>query len=153
MEERRAIICGGRDFSAYDSRWFNCGMGGKLRELLQTENITEEVCGMADGADLYGREIAERMHLKITEFPADWNMNKPEFEHDPKKIKYNKYNFAYNSLAGINRNRRMAEYVKGRGICIALPGGSGTKNMIKQAKKNDIPVYKWSIEQKEFVKL
>lgn len=145
---RKAIICGGRDFdeSLYP------GIREKIVKILRDEEIQEEVCGMATGADMYGSMLAHDMGLMVADFYADWNMKRREFSLDPKIIKTNKNGQLYNSLAGINRNRRMAKYVVGEGICIALPGGSGTENMISQALLNHIPVYKYNEESGEFIK-
>ncbi len=140
---RSAIICGGRDFSEIDYP----GIRKFLVNFLESQNVIEEICGMAIGADMFGMDIAEQnMNIPVNKFYADWGMTLPEFKDDPKCVKGGPGRY-YNALAGINRNRRMAMYAKTHcGICIALPGGSGTKNMIQQAKENDIPVYILSVK-------
>ena len=148
MKTRSAIICGGRHFSEYDYP----DVRKKLKKLLEEQNVVEELCGMAIGADMFGMDVALHMGIKVNRFYADWGMTMPEFKDDPKCVEKT-YNGAYNKLAGINRNRRMAEYAKNnRGICIALPGGKGTENMIKQAVENDIPVYAFDTKTNEFIK-
>ena len=146
MKTRSAIICGGRNFSEIDYP----GVRKFLKDFLESQNVTEEICGMAIGADMFGMDIAEHMGIKVNKFYADWDMTIPEFKDDPKSIAYNpsgEYSRPYNKLAGINRNKRMAKYAKNnRGICIALPGGRGTQDMIKQAKENEIPVYVLSVK-------
>ncbi len=149
MKTRSAIICGGRDFSEYDYP----DVRKKLKKLLEEQNVVEEICGMAIGADMFGMDVAEHMGIKVNKFYADWNMSMPEFKDDPKSIAYDHSGERYNKLAGINRNRRMVEYAKNnRGMCIALPGGRGTENMIKQAVKNNIPVYTLDVKTNEFIK-
>lgn len=145
---KKAIICGGRNFD--ETRYPN--LKSQLINLLKENEIEEEVCGMARGADMFGSSVAHEMGLKVTDFYADW-MTRHPFSEEPVVIKINKNGHKYNALAGINRNRRMAEYVKDEGICIALPGGRGTINMIFQATENKIPCFVYDVSVKEFVKL
>lgn len=83
-------------------------------------DITEVVCGMAQGVDLIGKEIAEDFHIPIKEFPADWDK--------------------YGRGAGMIRNKQMAEYAD---ALIAIWDGKshGTKNMIDLALSYDLSVY------------
>ena len=152
MKTRSAIICGGRNFSEYDYP----DVRKKIKKFLEEQNVVEEICGMAIGADMFGMDVAEHMGIKVNKFYADWDMTMPEFKDDPKSIAYNysgEQTHEFNKLAGINRNRRMAKYAKEHcGICIALPGGRGTADMIKQAKENDIPVYMLDPKTQDFVK-
>lgn len=108
---------------------------------------------MANGADMFGSSVAHEMGLKVSDFYADWNITRYPFSEYPVAIKINKNGHKYNALAGINRNCRMAEYVKDEGICIALPGGRETINMLVQATKNKIPCFVYDVSVKEFVKL
>lgn len=145
---RSAIICGGRHFSELDYPEIR----KNLTKFLESQNVVEEICGMAIGADMFGMDVALHMGIKVNRFYADWGMTMPEFKDDPKCVEKT-YNGAYNKLAGINRNRRMAEYAKNnRGICIALPGGRGTADMIRQAKERDIPVYVLDEKTQQFVR-
>lgn len=149
---RSAIICGGRHFSELDYPEIR----KNLTKFLESQNVVEEICGMAIGADMFGMDVALHMGIKVNRFYADWSMTMPEFKDDPKSIAYNpsgEYSRPFNKLAGINRNRRMAEYAKNnRGICIALPGGRGTADMIRQAKERDIPVYVLDEKTQQFVR-
>lgn len=146
---KKAIICGGRKFD----ETFYPELKSQLIDLLKENKIEEEVCGMANGADMFGSSVAHEMGLKVSDFYADWNMTRYPFSEYPVAIKINKNGHKYNALAGINRNRRMAEYVKDEGICIALPGGRETINMLVQATKNKIPCFVYDVSVKEFVKL
>ena len=145
---RRAIICGGRDFEEDD----HYNIRDKLIGLLKKLDITEEVCGCALGADVFGCRIAMSIGFKVKYFPADWKAKDERYKDDPIYMVRNQFGNYYNSLAGFNRNKRMSEYVKGCAICIALPGGKGTKNMIRHAKKNNIPVYIWNDFEMDFIK-
>ena len=44
----------------------------KLIDLLKKLDITEEVCGMAKGADMFGSMVAHCMNVKVIDFYADW---------------------------------------------------------------------------------
>ena len=75
---------------------------------------TEIVCGMADGIDTIGCNIARENNIPVKEFPANWKK--------------------YGRTAGPIRNREMAEYAD---ACFVFYDGKsiGSKNMIKQAKE------------------
>jgi hypothetical protein len=96
----RIIIAGGRDFK--DTEEHKQWLLIKLLEL----KVTEVVCGMARGADLFGKKVAEENNIIVKKFPADWKK--------------------YGNSAGYKRNVQMAEYAD---ICILFPGGKGTKHM------------------------
>lgn len=81
--------------------------------------ITEVVCGMARGADSEGKIWAESNDIIVSEFPAKWD--------------------EYGLSAGHIRNREMAEYGD---ILIVFDGGGGTDNMIYQAIKLKLHIFK-----------
>lgn len=114
----RVIICGGRDFDNKELCFT------KLDEILpQYENI-EIVSGHAKGTDLFGEEYAQLHSLKKTIFPADWKR--------------------YGRTAGPIRNKAMLMYAMDAfPVVIAFWNGSskGTKNMIEQARKQNVKVY------------
>lgn len=74
---------------------------------------TEIVSGMARGVDTLAVEFAERYHLKVHKFPADWSR--------------------HGKAAGIIRNAEMAKFAD---ALIAVWDGKsrGTLNMIDTAK-------------------
>ena len=124
----KCIICGGRDFAIQQ---FSPNVAEKLesglRAIFTAERVDEEVCGMARGADEYGASFAKQLGIPVKEFPAYWD-NTISSQTEPVSIGVNKHGDKYNKIAGINRNRRMAEYASSfpNGIVVALPGGSGT---------------------------
>ena len=106
----KVIIAGGRDFDNYEM----------LSNTMKNLNIivSEVVCGGANGADLLGKEWAERNGIPVKMFPADWDQ--------------------YGKSAGFIRNHEMGEYAD---FLVAFWDGksSGTHNMIttmKQLKKH-----------------
>lgn len=124
----RLLVCGGRNFGVWsDERNFIrkhilkvlCPAGGAALWDRHEDTI---ISGMATGADTVAAEFARDMRLKLDPYPiseAEWAK--------------------YGRSAGPRRNRRMI--VEGKpNIVLAFNGGPGTRNMIQQAKNNDIPV-------------
>lgn len=121
----KTIIAGGRhyNFSPEDI---------KFLDSLKAE-ISEVVCGKARGADTEGENWARKNNIPVKEFPVDWkNINVENVLI--KKGPHGKYN----SLAGMNRNKEMAEYAD---ALILFNGGSGTENMFKTAKTFNLKIY------------
>jgi hypothetical protein len=110
----KAIIAGGRDFVPLQIHidW--------LLNIIAEQKITEIVCGMAKGADMFGYRIAKIEGLLIKEFPADWNK--------------------YGKSAGYKRNEQMADYAD---ICILFPGGRGTMHMRNIANERKLKVIEY----------
>ena len=107
----RLLICGGREFNDYEA------LDRAMKALPWTPEII--IQGGARGADALAKLWAEKHAVHCAEVPAMWR--------------------TFNKSAGNLRNRAMLllapEY------CIALPGGPGTKDMVSQCKKANIPVW------------
>lgn len=108
----RAIIAGGRNLllTARHYDW--------LTAIHAIDPITEVVCGCCTGADDGGRLWALNRSIPVKEFPAKWD--------------------ELGDSAGPIRNQQMARYVAEgltSGVCILFPGGKGTANMRKTAKR------------------
>lgn len=105
----KTIIAGGRDFTN----------SGRLTGVMITLpwEITQVVCGMAEGADLMGRNWALRHAVPVREFPPDWRR--------------------YGKSAGRVRN---AEMVVHADALVAFWDGysKGTKNIIDVALRNGL---------------
>lgn len=82
-------------------------------------NVEEVVSGGARGADRLGELWAYLHDISVTQFIPDWE--------------------SLGKRAGMDRNRRMAEYAAARsnGMLVAFWDGEsrGTKNMIEEAEK------------------
>lgn len=108
----RVLVCGGRDYADRE----------RVRTELDALKPTVLIEGGARGADLlaaewrWGGHILTCQHLK---FPADWNK--------------------HGKSAGAIRNRQMLDEGK-PDIVLAFPGGPGTADMIRQAKKAGVEV-------------
>ncbi len=107
----RVLICGGRDYT--DA----AALESAMSLLPFSPSIVIE--GGARGADRLGRQWAIKNGIHYATVPALWD--------------------AFGKSAGGRRNSAMLllqpEY------CIALPGGTGTKNMVKQCAGRSIPVW------------
>ena len=114
----RVLVCGGRDFN---SRAF--------LELVLDQHIGAQghpdnprdvlIHGAARGADTLAAEWGKSRGLKVIAFPADWK------RHGYK--------------AGFIRNQEMLDVGKPT-LVIAFPGGPGTRDMVRRAKKAAIEV-------------
>lgn len=98
---------------------------------IKKEDIAEIVCGMAYGVDMLGKWYGERNNIPVAEFPAAWN----DLKTPPVYIKKNKYG-EYNCLAGIVRNKKMAQYAD-KLLAIWDQESKGTSNMIDEMKSLD----------------
>ena len=108
----KIIIAGSRNFTNYQMLKTICN------QILQDQNNIIIVSGgHYKGADKLGEQYAIEKKIKIIKFPADW-------------MKYGK-------AAGPKRNKQMAIYAD---ALIAFWDGKsiGTKNMIQQAKHNQL---------------
>lgn len=108
----KVIIAGSRTITDYDC----------LVRVIEASGfeISEVVCGMAQGVDLLGFRYAQSNNLPIAQFPADWT--------------------AHGRAAGHIRNKQMALYAD---ALIALWDGrsKGTGNMITIAVKHGLKVH------------
>lgn len=102
------LICGGRDFT--DRATFEDAMS-RFVEMWGCPNRI--VHGDATGADALAGGWGKRMGIEVIAVPADWQ------EHG--------------KAAGPIRNEQMLTYAPKR--VIAFPGGKGTEDMVKRAKK------------------
>ncbi len=113
------------------------------------------------GADYLGESWAKKNNLKLTLFPAEWNNEKPKkpenWGNTPICVLKPNFYGKYNSLAGYVRNQEMANYCIGE-ICIAFDaeekkGSTGTRDMIKRAKKSWMKIYHIKCHDLENVKI
>lgn len=113
-EKPRVLVCGGRDYNDYDT----------LKTVLSALQIDRGgfsalIHGAAKGADTQAGIYAERHLIPVASFPADWQKD--------------------GRAAGPIRNARMLKEGK-PDLVIAFPGGRGTADMVRQARKSGIEV-------------
>ena len=116
----RVLICGGRDFT--DKKLFH-------KTMCEIDPTTDEqklgnpnlviIHGGAKGADLMADEWAVVHWKSIEEYKADWGR--------------------YGRGAGPKRNQEMIDGGK-PDLVVAFPGGRGTADMVRRAKKAGIEV-------------
>lgn len=113
----RVLVCGGRDFNDYNllSSYL---VELFVKSLLVPKDVTI-ISGHARGADKLGEQFAKANNCKLLIFPADWDKHK--------------------KAAGHIRNQQMIDEGK-PDLVVAFPGGRGTQDMIKRAKKHGIKV-------------
>src|SRR4051812_36455805 len=99
----KVIIAGSRKLPLrHDKIWL---VADAVQKSGWFRKITEVFCGGAKGIDLAGRQWAEDYSIPVRMFNADWT----DFDAEPclKKVRVGGY--AYNALAGHNRNQKMAD--------------------------------------------
>lgn len=90
--------------------------------------------GDARGLDNLAKKWAIENNVKEVGYRVDWKDFSPPF-----KIVRSPYGYEYNVLAGFKRNQKMIDEA-GIELLLVFPGGKGTKDMTKRAKKADIPI-------------
>jgi len=111
----RVLVCGGRAFADRES------LDQALDGFHAAHRITMLIHGGAEGGDSLAGDWAQRRRVPMTVFHADWE--------------------THGRAAGPIRNERMLK--EGRpDLVIAFPGGHGTSQMVRLARRNDVPVWK-----------
>lgn len=110
----RILVCGGRNFD--NAQWLRT----TLNELYRGVPVSALIEGGAKGADRMARQWAIDENIPVETFEADWHAHGPG--------------------AGPLRNKRMLEEGKPDEV-VAFPGGLGTANMVKQARRAGIVVH------------
>lgn len=109
----KIIVCGGRGFDDYEF------LIKALDHAHNSKPITVLIEGGAKGADAHAKIWAKNKGIQVATCEANWD--------------------AYKKAAGPIRNGFMLT-LNPDGV-IAFPGGSGTKNMVTQAKLRSVPVW------------
>lgn len=82
--------------------------------------VTEVVCGLARGADMFGGKWAVNNSIPVKTFPADWD--------------------EYGKAAGPIRNQQMAEYADAL-IVFIWDGSRGSADMLKRMERMKKPTF------------
>lgn len=107
----KVIVCGGRHLPVTDT-WVK-----RVGDWLLEKNATAVLCGGANGGDHIGELAAMKHDIAIEYCPAAWGV--------------------YGKSAGPRRNQQMADRAD---MCLALPGGRGTADMVKKMLEAKKPV-------------
>ena len=114
----RVLICGGRDFDDYHSFWYSMNDISDKFDFDNKQPITI-IQGGAKGADAFARTYAIECGFELENYEANWSK--------------------YGPGAGPIRNQQMIDEGK-PDLVIAFPGGKGTADMIRRARKAKIKV-------------
>lgn len=109
----RVLVCGGRDYRD-TARVF-----AVLGKLHREAGIDILIQGAARGTDSLASHWADTFGVPQEAYPADWE--------------------AHGTFAGPMRNKVMLEEGK-PDLVIAFPGGAGTRDMVRKARKAGIDV-------------
>lgn len=110
----KVLVCGGRDFTDFT---LLCNVLNGI--FADVDDIDLVITGAANGADTLAKRWAEHHEIAVKSFPADWTQ----------------HGFA----AGPIRNKQML--IEGEpDLVVAFPGGPGTADMVRQARKADVRV-------------
>lgn len=109
----RVLVCGGRNYKDH------VRLGDVLNKLHDEAGIDLIIQGGARGADELAFAWARVNGVPEEQFDADWEN--------------------HGSFAGPMRNKRMLDEGK-PDLVIALPGGRGTADMVKKARKAGVQV-------------
>ncbi len=136
----RILVCGGRDYACAPGHKYYKGEQSKIEYQFvfnTLNNIAEEfskeynehdnwlptdiviIQGCAEGVDLAADDWSIVNYSQRDPYPADWNKHK--------------------KAAGSIRNQQMIDEGK-PDLVVAFPGGPGTADMVRRAKKAGIPV-------------
>lgn len=113
MTGNRILVCGGRSFDDH------VAVETVLDALVTARGDLVIIQGGADGADRLARRWAEYHRHEYLNYPADWKM--------------------HGAAAGPMRNQRMIDHGH-PDLVIAFPGGDGTADMVKRARRAGIEV-------------
>ena len=109
-------MCGARDYS--DSGFLQF----ILDYLYASTQFTTLIQGGATGADALAKEWADANGVSCVSFPAQWRVNGK-----------------LDRSAGPKRNQRVIDEGKSD-LVVAFPGGKGTADMVRRARKAHISV-------------
>ncbi len=110
----RILVCGGRDFKNYK---FLSKVLNYYLLIFKDDFLVIE--GGANGADKLAGKWAIENNIKLEEYPANWK--------------------EFGKNAGPIRNQKMIDEGK-PDFVIAFPGGNGAADMIRRARRSNIPV-------------
>lgn len=106
----KILVCGGRSY----------GDVGKIESILGSLNITSVVHGGCRGADILSERWAKNKGILVHAHLANWGL--------------------LGKKAGVIRNQEMIDMHPDLFMCVAFPGGAGTQDMVRRAKKSGLTV-------------
>lgn len=114
-----AVVCGGRGLKP--SLRIVARLTDYIGWLRYKGDLAKVIQGGCTGADKIAKDVCLSIGFLCDEYPADWK--------------------AHGKAAGPIRNAEMAKIAD---VCIALPGGRGTEDMVNKMLGLGKPVYRIS---------
>jgi hypothetical protein len=115
--ELRVLVCGGRKFTHLEIEHELLDL--LLAQCQRRDLMMVVIQGGAPGADTIGRQWAELHGVAAINVPADWKK--------------------HGKAAGPRRNQHMIDNHH-PDLCVAMPGKTGTADMVKRCEAAKIPV-------------
>lgn len=154
------IVSGSRNWNWYGV--FEKAMVDVLSEIQYhypvRRNAIDVVQGGAHGVDYMARKFAKKFKLHETEFAANWDNLDSKIE-PVKEVHGISSGYAYNKLAGVNRNKRMLEYIKPSKykflVAFQMDKSRGVQDMLNLGLKENLPIYHFqtTTERQNILKL
>ena len=116
----KILVCGGRNYGMNDDGTHNDDEIDLVFDVMEEIDPDEIVEGGARGADTFARTWGHANYKEVHTMRADWTK--------------------YGLGAGPRRNQQMLDEHKDISLVVAFPGGNGTADMVRRAKKAGIPV-------------
>ncbi|WP_336801646.1 SLOG family protein [Kaistia sp. MMO-174] len=148
----RVLVCGGRGYGEVprdcplDQLDFERARAAKevarlfqvLDAAVSRLRLTLLIHGGAFGADRNAGSSAKARGIAMQIYQAEWSA---DVERAGAVVRVNSRGNRYDAAAGARRNQQMIDEGKPE-VCIAFPGGSGTRDMVSRATKAGVRVIK-----------
>lgn len=130
MKDLHLIVCGARE---YDNRRMVFLILDRIHKKRGINLILE---GGATGVDRLAREWAQARGVLFKTFEAKWD----DVDAPGAVVRRRRDVKRYNAAAGPARNAEMLSWPYLSGV-VAFPGGKGTADMVRQARKAGVAVW------------
>lgn len=129
----RVLVCGGRYYTDRLRVYAELDRIEGATPIKEPFVLVHGACGT--GADDLADEWAANSCIAIDDYPADWT----DLSHPDAVIRTRRDGTKYDALAGHRRNQRMLDEGK-PDLVVAFPGGTGTADMVRRARKAGVEV-------------
>lgn len=131
----KILVCGGRGFGRSDLEQRRA-IFAVLSGIHDHTPVTMVVHGNALGADRVAKRWAEVKGIADKGYDPDWD----DISHPDAVIRYHAGGQPYDAAAGTRRNQHMLDEHPDIALVVAFPGGPGTADMCRRARKHGFRV-------------